>query len=437
MNKKEFDTSGEDQKEGKVKTKDKLKGKTKKAKTGQNKESSSHSSDTQNFEKKKKKVASKKKNAEKKMKHYNGKAYENFSCYKLCHKIFLEDIKEIDADNIITNKEFELDEIFDEIILKGFKLEFKDSNDFQNAQNQLKEEYKKLIAINDKLTNKSGESSSGYETEKKDINDTLDTIKKMEFDLVLKNIEGKYINNYLKKIKDDCHQYIDSFSIEDEQNYNLFFEITFSSKDVLYKKIQQILKYAVFLNFLYNTSKILKTLAEQKEKFLKKDDKLNLLINFFNDKFKFIDLTKKTLLFIVSNGDKNDFNGIIESLQNNKDIVMLDDLNKECSKKYNLYFNYSPFDPEKLKDEIINSINKEKENKNQIKEEDISKIIQEEIKKKLDKIEQLEKVNKEMQEKMLKLEKELETIKIKNKDSGENINKSEEKKDDEKKENGD
>ena len=77
MNKKEFDTSGEDQKEGKVKTKDKLKGKTKKAKTGQNKESSSHSSDTQNFEKKKKKVASKKKNAEKKMKHYNGKAYDS------------------------------------------------------------------------------------------------------------------------------------------------------------------------------------------------------------------------------------------------------------------------------------------------------------------------------------------------------------------------
>ena len=189
MKKKEFDTSGEEQKEGKVKTKDKLKGKTKKAKTGQNKESSSHSSDTQNFEKKKKKVKSKKKNAENKMKHYNGKAYENFSCYKLCHKIFLEDIKEIDADNIITNKEFELDEIFDEIILKGFKLEFKDSNNFQKAQNQLKEEYKKLIAINDKLTNKSGESSSGYETEKKDINDKLDTIKKMEFDLVLTNIE--------------------------------------------------------------------------------------------------------------------------------------------------------------------------------------------------------------------------------------------------------
>ena len=42
-----------------------------------------------------------------------------------------------------------------------------------------------------------------------------------------------------------------------------------------------------------------------------------------------------------------------------------------------------------------------------------------------------------MLEKMRKLEKELETIKIKNKDSGENINKSEEKKDDEKKENGD
>jgi len=30
-----------------------------------------------------------------KMKHFNGKAYENYSCYKLCHKIFLEDITKI------------------------------------------------------------------------------------------------------------------------------------------------------------------------------------------------------------------------------------------------------------------------------------------------------------------------------------------------------
>ena len=414
------------------------------------------------------------KDAEKKMKDYNGKAYESFSCYKLCHKIFLEDIKTIDADNINSNKEFELDEIIKEIITRGYNLEYKDINEFGKIQNQLYNEYTKLKKVNKKLSeilklskkakNKSGESSSEFESEKSEKseknekNDQVNTIKKMEFDLVLKDINGKYINNYLKKIKDDNYQYINSFKIENTQNYNLCFEITFSSKDVLSKKIPQVLKYAVFLNFLYNTNDILKSLAKQKNQVLNENKQLESLKNFFNDKFKFIDLTKKTLLFIVSNGDKKDFEDMIKSLKNPKDILLLDDLNKECSKKYNLYLNYSPFDPEKLKDEIINSINKiEEDNKNQIKEEDISEKKPEEYKNILDKIGQLQEDNKkiredynnikrdnkekdntikQMQEKMNQLEQELKTIKKEKKGNEENIKKSEEKKDDEKKENG-
>ena len=402
------------------------------------------------------------------MKDYNGKAYESFSCYKLCHKIFLEDIKTIDADNINSNKEFELDEIIKEIITRGYNLEYKDINEFGKIQNQLYNEYTKLKKVNKKLSEilklskkaktKSGESSSEFESEKSEKNekneknDQVNTIKKMEFDLVLKDINGKYINNYLKKIKDDNYQYINSFKIENTQKYNLCFEITFSSKDVLSKKIPQVLKYAVFLNFLYNTNDILITLSEQKNKVLNENKQLESLKNFFNDKFKFIDLTKKTLLFIVSNGDKKDFEDMIKSLKNPKDILLLDDLNKECSKKYNLYLNYSSFDPEKLKDEIINSINKiEEDNKNQIKEEDISEKKPEEYKNILDKIGQLqedynnikrdnkEKDNtiKQMKEKMNQLEQELKTIKKEKKGNEENIKKSEEKKDDEKKENED
>ena len=405
------------------------------------------------------------------MKDYNGKAYESFSCYKLCHKIFLEDIKTIGADNINSNKEFELDEIIKEIITRGYNLEYKDINEFGKLQNQLYNEYTKLKKVNKKLSeilklskkakNKSGESSSEFESEKSEKNeknDQANTIKKMEFDLVLKDINGKYINNYLEKIKDDNYQYINSFKIENTQKYNLCFEITFSSKDVLSKKIPQVLKYAVFLNFLYNTNDILITLSEQKNKVLNENKQLESLKNFFNDKFKFIDLTKKTLLFIVSNGDKKDFEDMIKSLENPKDILLLDDLNKECSKKYNLYLNYSSFDPEKLKDEIINSINKiEEDNKNQIKEEDISEKKPEEYKNILDKIGQLQEDNKkmredynnikrdnkekdntikQMQEKMNQLEQELKTIKKEKKGNEENIKKSEEKKDDEKKENG-
>ena len=164
---------------------------------------------------------------------------------------------------------------------------------------------------------------------------------------------------------------------------------------------------------------------------------------------------------------------MIKSLENPKDILLLDDLNKECSKKYNLYLNYSPFDPEKLKDEIINSINKkEEDNKNQIEEENISKTNSKEFNKILDKIGELEEDNKrirednkkisedynkisedynnikrdnkekdntikQMKEKMNQLEQELKTIKKEKKGNEENIKKSEEKKDDEKKENED
>jgi len=386
---------------------------------------------------KKKKI----KNAEKKLKNYNRKAYEHFSCYKLCHKIFLEDIKEIDADNINSNKEFELEAIFDEIIKMGFKLEYKDMNEFDKIQNKIHDEYLKLKELNKTLSNKyykdsESPSSSEYENEKKD---QMKTNKKLEFDLVLKAIKGKYINNYLEKIKDDNYQYINSFEIENEQNYNLCFEITFSTKDVIYTKIQEMLKYAVFLNFLYNMKEILKNLLEKKEQVLKKDNKLNLFIKFFNDKFKFIDLTKKTLLFIISNGDKNNFEKMVNVLKKQTNIDILEDLKKECFNKYNLYFNYSPFDPEKLKEEIINSINKiEEGNKNQIKEENISKINPLEFKTILEKIRQLEEDNNKMQEKIVNLEKELKDMKEQKKGDGENIEKkNEEKKNDKKKENGD
>lgn len=399
---------------------------------------------------KKKKI----KNAEKKIKNYNLKAFENFSCYKLCHKIFLEDIKEINADNINSNKELELEAIFDEIIKMGFKLEYKDMNEFDKIQNKMHDEYLKLKDLNKKLSNKyykdsESSSSSEYESEKKD---QMKTNKKLEFDLVLKAIKGKYINNYLEKIKDENYQYINSFEIENDQNYNLCFEIIFASKDVIYKKIQQMLKYAVFLNFLYNMNEILKNLLEKKEQVLKKDNKLNLFIKFFNDKFKFIDLTKKTLLFIVSNGDKNNFENIVDVSKKQTDIDILEDLKKECFNKYNLYFNYSPFDPEKLKEEIINSINKiEEGNKNQIKGENISKTNPEEFKNILEKIRQLEEDNnnikrdnkkkddliKQMQENIENLQNELKNIKEQKKGVGENIEKNEEKKNDKKKENGD
>ena len=134
------------------------------------------------------------------MKHFNGKAYENFSCYKLCHKIFLEDITKINSDNISSNQELILDDIFDEIIKMAFKVEYNNIKDFQETQLKLYYKYIKIKSYNKiyPILVLDSESTSQYEIYK---NDPSKTIKKVEFDLVLKNINGSYLNKYLEKMK--------------------------------------------------------------------------------------------------------------------------------------------------------------------------------------------------------------------------------------------
>ena len=99
------------------------------------------------------------------------------------------------------------------------------------------------------------------------------------------------------------------------------------------------------------------------------------LKQFFNNKYKFIDLTKKTLIFIVSNGQRKDFESIIASLKNQQQSNLLEELKTECSNKHNLYFKYSSFDQEKFIEEIINEIyNKKEGDVNQIGKDDGDKI---------------------------------------------------------------
>ena len=418
------------------------------------------------------------KNAEKKMKHFNGKAYENYSCYKLCQKIFLEDITKINSDNIISNQELIFDEIFDEIVKMAFKIEYNNINDFQKTQFELYKKYLKIKSYNKSFPSlvTGSESTSEYEIDK---NDPSKTIKKVEFDLVLKNINGKYIKNYLEKMKSNNYQYINSFNIENNRNYNMCFEMTISSKDALSIKIPQILKYAIFLNFLYDTNNIFQILSKQKDqkkrerkdikinikntknmgdgkgkikdedgqvqktdndqkvikseddrkqkkeenqqindediknqkKISKDDKKLIELIQYFNDKFKFIDLSKKTILFIVSNGPRKDFENIIKSLKNSEKSNLLEELKTECFNRHNLYFNYSSFDPEKFKEEIKNEIyNKKDGGIDQIKKDEGDKTNE-----LIDKIKKLENENNEikseMRNKIKNLELEIENLK--------------------------
>ena len=330
------------------------------------------------------------------MKDFNGKAYENYSSYKLCHKIFLEDIKNISPNIINSNKELIFNDIFDQIIKIAYRVNYNNQNEFKNIQTGLYENYKIIKNLSEKLPKIKSDSESGSGSDV-DKNDPLKTLKKMEFDLVLKNVDGKYIDNYLKKMKDNNYQYINSFNIEKSNYYNLCFEIIISSKDVISKKIPQILKYAIFLNFLYDTYKVFQNLPKQQK------IKFDKLINFFKDKFNFINLTNKTLLFIVSNGKKSDFDNMIESLKTKKDDIFIENLKNECLNKYNLYFNYSSYDPEKFKEEVTDKIYCiEEDKKNQIQEDKGDKVNLSEILEKMKKMEQhnqkIEEDNQKMKE---------------------------------------
>lgn len=322
-------------------------------------------SDGQNSQISESKTQKKKsKNAYKeKLKTYKGDAYEKFTFFTLCNKIYAEDQKKSNCDDINSNTEIKLDDIIVDIIKIGLKFCQNDEQTFLNIQSQLYNYYRVMMNYNinfGQILNEY-ETSSGYDTETSQKN-RKKTIKDIEFDLILKDIEGKKVQNYLDNLKDNNYLYINSFDILNEQKYNLCFEITTSSKDVESKKIPQILKYAIWLNFLYNINSVFSELLEKSKqnksenKSISKD--LLEMLNQFEKKFKYINFKNKTLLFIISNGEKSEFEKLknFTKPNNENNIKLIKELDKECRNKYNLYFNYLPFNIMEIKEEIKNNI---------------------------------------------------------------------------------
>ena len=310
----------------------------------------------------KKKSKNSKNSYKEKLKTYKGDAYEKFTFFTLCNKIYVEDQKS-NCDDINSNTEIKLDDIIVDIIKIGLKFCQNDEKTFLNIQSQLYNYYKVMMNYNinfGKIISEY-ETSSGYDTEASQKN-RQKTIKDIEFDLILKDIEGKKVQKYLDNLKENNYLYINSFKILDEQKYNLCFEITTSSKDVESKKIPQILKYAIWLNFLYNINSVFSESLEKSKqnnsenKSISKD--LLEMLNQFEKKFKYINFKNKTLLFIISNGEKSEFeklkNFTKPSNENNSKLIK--ELDNECSNKYNLYFNYLPFNIIEIKEEIKNNI---------------------------------------------------------------------------------
>lgn len=133
-----------------------------------------------------------------------------------------------------------------------------------------------------------------------------------EFDLIMNNIEGKYLNETLKKFKYSFYK-CNKSKIEDNNNYNILFEI---SKD-LFKQVfekekqKQFRKYKKILTLL-NSSPILLELRKKLE---------------FEEK-------NKIALVFLTNGNYSDFDLNTSLLGYNKDYKKDEDALNEMEKNY-------------------------------------------------------------------------------------------------------
>lgn len=336
-----------------------------------------------------------------------GKA-KNKNYFSPCiKKFFLEDYVLNDSIIINPNKELNYYNTFNDFFKNNLKTESFIDDNFQNILDKIYEYYIKFkkcetIFVND-LKDLELASDSGINDYEK-----MKSINEIKFDLVLKCAKGEKINNYIAKIKDDCFQYIKSFEIEKDRFYNLCFEINVSSKDIFKVKIPQILKYAIWLNFLYDTYSIIKDQSEKfgenegkrkiivdnenikeesgerkkyqlkeeisnnKEIFIdqEKEKEINYpkakiledLLEYYENKFKFIDLNKKTVLFVVTKRSKEELIEMKSTLENSGDTKIVQSLIEECKYRYNLNFNYINFFKDDLKNEIVKEFSENKVN---------------------------------------------------------------------------
>ena len=164
---------------------------------------------------------------------------------------------------------------------------------------------------------------------------------------------GKKIIQYLQKKKneDSLYCYALKKEINEDNKYNICFEITTSPNDVINKKIVQLYKIVLCFNFLYNIYNI----------FIKNKRDEKLLSNgfqYFQGQTKFINFKLPLIIILITNGNISDFFQI-------KDIIKIKRSEIKEEKKA---YNYS----NEKNDVNINTKN-EKIFENEKKENDVTK----------------------------------------------------------------
>ena len=244
---------------------------------------------------------------------------------------------------------------------------------------------------------KSGEGKDNQKERHKNINE-------IEFDLVLKNIPGKNLINFIsdmQKLK-RLYQYSSHIKLKNNINYNVCVEITVQTCDIIKKKFPQLYKNISCLTFLKAFYEFLngkKTIWQ---------NSFSKTLEYFKNKTNFIDFKNDIVFITISNGTIESFNQIITELEqrkkiNDEVIKIFDAINN--SNYYMIYYptyddkNTSPYDDKNTSpyDKIIQNLVKDN---NDLKEEvkNLKNIIME-MQKKEDNSHQTKEENKTKEEK--------------------------------------
>ena len=355
-----------------------------------------------------------------KLKNLGGVAFESMIGYKMVNKFFIEDIKIMD-NNFNTQQSLNISDMNKEIINKLYPTpsssfeENKKRNDFSfnynnnvNDYYSLQNEYNTIYIESESSSNlssnnelhKSDESSKNKKINSKNIGKK--DITKLEFDLFLKNVTGKLLNNFLKekKSKNRLVVYSKNKPIEDGKTYNVCVEITIKSSDIINKKIPHLYKIVSSFNFLFKTNTYFNTVS---------NDFNNESKAYFIEHTKFINYKDELIIIIISNQDIKSFleiNEIIEkkrkenlSDEKKNSVQLLD--KKNLLYNYNIYMVYYPnYDDEEIFK--LNEMIEDQQKKIEDQQKEIN-LLKQEKQKDRNEIERLNKNVKDLESKIDKL----------------------------------
>jgi len=325
------------------------------------------------------------------VKKMRGELYEKISSAKIFKDFYLEDIA-YPSKKITQNFQMTFDKLKDEIaplLIIGERPEKPElTKKIFEVKSKIEKCLNSFLAKNIEIHKEFSDSEITTDEDQSD-KDKKKTLKHIEMDYVVKKINGKKINDCFKKLGDRNIEFFKSFNIEDNEYYNLCFEMTVQNDDVKSKKIFQLYKYASWINLLHEiTNLIINADKDVKPIF-------NQLLNKIKIGYGLLDYKCKTILIIVCNGNKEKFNSIQESINDKKNKTkFLKQLTEECKNKLNLYIDYYSFQYID-NSEINNLYQKEKKERQNEKIEYEKKLIQlqKEIEKYSDEIKENKKEN--------------------------------------------